>query len=121
MWPPVDRTFLKHWRNFVPTPPMTHIGLSMYETHVTQIRVHLLNHSARAAWGVASKLPLLCNSAKPCCLVICDLHNFAIVNLFILHICRVVENGEETVTVEENGVLTSKTIGGVQQAITGKK
>ena len=34
---------------------------------------------------------------------------------------RVVENGEETVTVEENGVLTSKTIGGVQQAITGRK
>lgn len=34
---------------------------------------------------------------------------------------RVIENGEETVTVEENGVLTSKTIGGVQQAITGRK
>jgi len=31
----------------------------------------------------------------------------------------VIENGEETVTVEENGVLMSKTIGGVQQAITG--
>lgn len=34
---------------------------------------------------------------------------------------RVVENGEETVTVEEDGVLTSKSIGGVQQAITGRK
>jgi len=38
-----------------------------------------------------------------------------------LNVARVVENGEETVTVEENGVLTSKSIGGVQQAITGKK
>jgi len=38
-----------------------------------------------------------------------------------LVIHRVIENGEETVTVEENGVLTSKTIGGVQQAITGRK
>jgi len=38
-----------------------------------------------------------------------------------LDIFRVVENGEETLTVEENGVLTSKTVGGVQQAITGRK
>ena len=31
--------------------------------------------------------------------------------------CRTVENGVETVTTEENGVLTSKTVNGVQQAI----
>jgi DnaJ family protein B protein 6 len=30
---------------------------------------------------------------------------------------KVVENGNETVTVEENGVLTSKTVNGEQQAI----
>lgn len=34
---------------------------------------------------------------------------------FFLH--RVVENGVETVTVSENGVLKSKTINGVSQAI----
>jgi len=39
----------------------------------------------------------------------------------LLDVDRVIENGEETVTVEENGVLTSKSIGGVQQAITGRK
>lgn len=31
--------------------------------------------------------------------------------------CRVVENGVETVTISENGVLKSKTINGVAQAI----
>ena len=41
--------------------------------------------------------------------------------LVLLDVDRVVENGEETVTVEEDGVLTSKSIGGVQQAITGRK
>jgi len=39
----------------------------------------------------------------------------------LLDTCRVVENGEETVTVEENGVVTSKSIGGVPQAITARK
>jgi len=41
--------------------------------------------------------------------------------LILLDDCRVVENGQETVTVEENGVLTSKSVGGVQQAIAGRK
>jgi len=30
---------------------------------------------------------------------------------------RVVENGKETVTVEENGVITSKTVNGVSQNV----
>lgn len=32
---------------------------------------------------------------------------------------RVVENGIETVTITENGVLKSKTVNGVQQSIKG--
>lgn len=34
-------------------------------------------------------------------------------------LCRVVENGRETVTVEENGVLTSKRVNGQDVAIEG--
>lgn len=32
--------------------------------------------------------------------------------------CRVIDNGQETVTVEEDGVLKSRTVNGVQQALT---
>ena len=32
-------------------------------------------------------------------------------------VCRVVENGRETVTVEENGVLKSKLVNGQEMAI----
>lgn len=39
----------------------------------------------------------------------------------LLWFCRVVENGVETVTVEENGKLTSKTVNGKAQAIDYRK
>ncbi len=38
-----------------------------------------------------------------------------------LNFFRIVENGVETVTVEEDGVMKSKTVNGVAQAIDYKK
>lgn len=37
--------------------------------------------------------------------------------MFIVSLFRVVENGVETVTITENGILKSKTVNGVAQAI----
>lgn len=41
--------------------------------------------------------------------------------LTVVNVCRVVEDGVKTVTVEENGVLKSKTVNGEAQAITYRK
>ena len=41
--------------------------------------------------------------------------------LCVVYCCRVVENGRETVTVEENGVLRSKTVNGKEVALEGGK
>jgi hypothetical protein len=36
-------------------------------------------------------------------------------------LCRIVENGVETITTEEDGVLKSRTVNGVAQQIEYKK
>ena len=39
----------------------------------------------------------------------------------LFRFCRVVENGVETVTTEEDGVVKSKTVNGVAQSIEYRK
>lgn len=39
---------------------------------------------------------------------------------YVMFCCRVVENGVETVTVEENGIMKSMTINGEPQSIAVK-